>query len=88
MAKEINQEQKATDVAVIFADWALEQIERKEPEIGLGIIYSCWVNDCERLENKLEESNKNPSYENATKLTDLACGLMKIYQNIPYKEGK
>ena len=78
--------EKVTNVAVTFADWTLEQIKSKEPKELERKARGYWASDCLRLEENLRNVNQEPSYENATKLTNLACGLIKIYEGVPYKK--
>jgi hypothetical protein len=86
MDKNTNQEQTATNVALIFANWTLDQLKNKEPEDLESRAKGFWKWDCIRLEGTINRAKENPNYDNATELTNLATGMMKIYENRPYTE--
>ncbi len=62
-----------------FAEFALEQIKTRKPEIDTKT-EEYWTSDCLRLKESIEKTNQENTYENATRLSNLACGLMKIYE--------
>ncbi|MBU2576688.1 MAG: hypothetical protein KKF50_03120 [Nanoarchaeota archaeon] len=84
MENKTNDSAKATNVATIFAEWTLDQLRLKDinglEEKAVGY----WNSDCLRLEEGLERVKQTTSYDNATELTNLAVGLMKIYEGVPY----
>ena len=76
--------ERVTENATRFAEFALEQMKLREPAKLEGKAISYWTIDHARLEETVERANNSPSFDNAKELTNLACGLMKIYQDYAY----
>ena len=85
MTNKTNKSEKATNVATIFAQWTLDRL--KEKDISRleekAVIY--WNLDCKRLNDSLERAKQESNYTHATELTNLAVGLMKIYEGVAYR---
>ena len=85
MTNRSNDSEKATKVATIFAEWTLERLKEKDIRGLEEKTVGYWNSDCQRLGECLERVRQTSNYENATELTNLSVGLMKIYEGVPYR---
>ena len=89
MENQKTNQETATNIAVILAEWTLERLKEKDPRGGKNLekrTKSYHTSDCLRLEETTKYPKENQSYDNATELTNLSVGLMKIYENHAYTQ--